>query len=187
MSLSAVTSRACSALGRWCALATLVLAFSPVAHAQWQWVDAQGRKVFSDVGPPPDIPDKNILRRPGARPVAAPVTDDAAAPSAAPAAPAPSVASGRDKELEARKKAAEEAEAAKMRAAQAKLARDRAENCERARNAKNVLNSGVRVATANAQGEREIMDDQRRAQEVRRLDDIIRQDCGPMPTATAAP
>lgn len=162
-------------------VALMFLAAMPLAYAQWQWVDAQGRKVFSDVGPPPDVPEKDILRRPGPRPTPALPADSADAPAAAQPAPAPAVASGKDKELEARKKAAEQAELAKQRAAQAKLAKDRAENCERARSAKNVLNSGVRVATANAQGEREIMDDQRRAQEIRRLDDIIRQDCGPMP------
>jgi hypothetical protein len=36
-----------------------------VAQAQWQWVDKDGRKVFSDRAPPPDIPARNILRQPG--------------------------------------------------------------------------------------------------------------------------
>ena len=43
------------------ALAALPL----VASAQWQWLDAGGRKVFSDKSPPPDIPEKSILKRPG--------------------------------------------------------------------------------------------------------------------------
>ncbi len=165
------------------AVALVVLAATPLVHAQWQWLDGQGKKVFSDVAPPPDVPEKNILRRPSARPAPTqtiPAADAVAVEEAKPAAPVPAANSGKDKELEARKKAAEEAELAKKKAAQAKLAKDRAENCERARNAKNVLNSGTRVATANAKGEREIMDDQRRAQEIRRLDDIIRQDCVPM-------
>lgn len=176
-------------LGRWCLLAACVLAFSPAVQAQWQWVDAQGRKVFSDVAPPPDVPEDKILRRPGPRAVAPPAAaqEPAAQAPASAAAPKPAAASGRDKELEARKRAAEEAEAAKKREAELKLARDRAENCDRARSARNVLNSGVRVATANAQGEREIMDDQRRAQEIRRLDEIIRQDCGPLPVRPMAP
>ena len=36
------------------------------AVAQWQWLDKDGRKVFSDKSPPPDIPAKNILKQPGA-------------------------------------------------------------------------------------------------------------------------
>ena len=35
------------------------------AQAQWQWVDQNNKKVFSDTAPPPDIPEKYILRRPG--------------------------------------------------------------------------------------------------------------------------
>ena len=42
-----------------------------LAQAQWQWIDKDGRKVFSDRAPPSDIPDKNILKQPGSR-VAAP-------------------------------------------------------------------------------------------------------------------
>ena len=52
-----------------------VVSFS--ATAQWQWVDKDGRKVFSDTPPPSDIPESKILRRPrgkpGAVPSAAPV------------------------------------------------------------------------------------------------------------------
>ncbi|MFX6884193.1 DUF4124 domain-containing protein, partial [Acinetobacter baumannii] len=53
------------------------------AAAQWQWIDKDGRKVFSDRPPPQEIPEKNILKQPGgtraARPAAAPVPADAAA------------------------------------------------------------------------------------------------------------
>ena len=42
----------------------------PGCHAQWQWIDKDNKKVFSDQAPPSEIPDKNILRRPGATPAA---------------------------------------------------------------------------------------------------------------------
>src|SRR5688500_11818225 len=80
-----------------------------IAVAQWQWIDKDGRKVFSDRSPPSDIPAKNILRHPGpkgAAPAAAevPVADaSAAAPSPKPTGSAP-VLSGKDKALEAKKK-----------------------------------------------------------------------------------
>ena len=35
------------------------------AAAQWQWIDKDGRKVFSDRPPPADIQEKNILKQPG--------------------------------------------------------------------------------------------------------------------------
>ncbi|TNF62372.1 MAG: DUF4124 domain-containing protein, partial [Burkholderiales bacterium] len=57
-------------------LRTLLLAVSMTlatgwAHAQWQWVDDAGRKVFSDTPPPATVPERNVLRRPHARPAPA--------------------------------------------------------------------------------------------------------------------
>ncbi|MFZ2825229.1 DUF4124 domain-containing protein [Hydrogenophaga sp.] len=157
------------------------------AQAQWQWIDGSGAKVFSDTAPPPGIPDKNILKRPGARTevkTPEPATDAAAGAPAA--APAPKL-TGRDEQLEAKKKQAEkqaeDAAQAKKKAETEKLAKARAENCERAKRAKTTFDSGIRIATTNAKGEREIMDDKTRGAETKRLDEIIRADCGPMPQA----
>lgn len=159
------------------ALALLMALAAGSASGQWQWIDGTGSRVFSDTPPPAGTPEKNILKRPGpARAAAA----QAAAPAAAAPAAAPKPA-GQDKELLARKKQAEEAEQAQKKAEQAQLAKARAENCERATRAKATLDSGVRIATTNAKGEREIMDDSGRASEAKRLDDIMRSECGPMP------
>ena len=53
----------------------LTLTAAIAAQAQYQWVDKDGRRVFSDRPPPADIPAKNVLTQPrGARaPQAAPV------------------------------------------------------------------------------------------------------------------
>jgi len=157
-----------------------LLAFSQIAFAQWQWVDNTGRKVFSDTPPPASVPDKDVLQRPGARAPAAPAPTpgDEAATAAAPAAPKPPA---RDEQLEARKRQAEAAEEAKVKAEEARVAKLRAENCERAQRAKATMDSGVRIATTNAKGEREIMDDAARAAETRRLSDIMQRDCGAAP------
>ncbi len=149
------------------------------ANAQWQWIDKDNKKVFSDQAPPPEIPEKNILRRPGApssRPNFSP------APAAPEAAAEPRVAggakpSGVDKELEEKTRKAEEAEKAKQAAEAQKLAQAKAENCGRARQAKATFDSGIRVARVNAQGEREIMDDKARAAEQERLKSVISADC----------
>ncbi|MDO9481191.1 MAG: DUF4124 domain-containing protein [Hydrogenophaga sp.] len=149
--------------------------------AQWQWVDETGRKVFSDTAPPISVPDTSILKRPGlhtntnAAGTNTPATGtDAAAPLDTGAAPK---LSGRDEQLETRKKQAEEAEQAKKKADEERQAKVRAENCERAKRAKSTLDSGIRIATTNAKGEREILDDAGRATEAKRLQDIIRSEC----------
>lgn len=165
-------------------LAVLLLVTSSLAMAQWQWIDSTGRKVFSDTPPPAGTPEKNILKQPGVR-AAAPApaaTESAAAPAAAPA-PKPA---GKDDELEARKRQAEAAEEAKRKAEEERVAKQRADNCERAKRAKATLDSGVRIATTNAQGEREIMDDAARGAETRRINQIIQQECGPAPVRAQA-
>lgn len=160
----------------------LTLAFACVlplsAMAQWQWIDKSGHKVYSDQSPPPDIPAKNILKAPSGR---MPASDPAPVAAAVPAAPAPAAnapkVTGRDKELEARKKQAEAAEAEKKKAQDAALAEAKSDNCKRAREAKATLDSGMRLSRVNAQGEREILDDNQRASEGQRLQDIIGRDC----------
>jgi Domain of unknown function (DUF4124) len=169
-------------------LAVSALLASGAASAQWLWIDSAGNKVFSDTAPPPGTPDKNILRKPGARVEVKPAeTSTGAAPVAE--APAPKV-TGKDEQLEAKKKLAdkqaEEAAQAKKKAEAEKFAKTRADNCERAKSAKQTFDSGIRLATTNAKGEREIMDDKARATEVRRIEQIIRSDCGPLPASSAS-
>lgn len=151
-----------------------------LAQAQWQWVDGQGKKVFSDQPPPIEVPEKNILRRPGgsAAARAAPAPADAAAPQAATALAASAAKpSGVDKDLEEKTRKAEEAEKAKRTAEEQRIAKARADNCARARQGKATFDSGMRVARLNERGERVIMDDQARAAEQGRLQAIIDSDC----------
>lgn len=161
--------------------------FALSAAAQWQWVGKDGRKVFSDRPPPSDIQDKDILKQPGGRgrakaPVAAPVPTEGAAPVAAATATPTAKAntpkiSGKDAELEARKKKLEEEEAARKKADDEKVAKARADNCERTKKAMVTIQSGARIATTNTKGEREIMDDNARAAESKRLQAITDSDC----------
>ena len=152
------------------------------ASAQWQWIDKNGKKVFSDQAPPPDVPEKNILRRSGTPPPRAGYTPapaeaeaaEGAKPREAAAAPKPA---GVDKELEEKTKKAQAEEKAKQAAEAEKNAKIKAENCDRARQGKATFDSGIRVAKVNAKGEREIMDDAARAAEQKRLQTIIESDC----------
>lgn len=162
-----------------CMLGFCALPFA--AQAQWQWVDAQGKKVFSDQPPPIEVPEKNVLRRPGSSAAArAPQSAAEASDTAAAAAASPAVAakpSGVDKELEEKTRKAEEADKAKRTAEEQRVAKARADNCARARQGKATYDSGMRVARLNDKGEREVMDDQARATEQKRLQAIIDSDC----------
>ncbi len=170
---------------------TLILAlagasFAVTAFAQWQWIDKDGRKVFSDRSPPADIKEKDILKRPGSStrmaatavpaPAAEAAVSPAAAASAAGKAGAPKL-SGKDAQLEARKKQAEDEQAAKKKAEEEKVAKAKAENCDRAKRGLLTFESGVRVSITNSKGEREFMDDNARAAETKRLRDITAADC----------
>ncbi|SFU46970.1 hypothetical protein SAMN05216350_10231 [Polaromonas sp. YR568] len=167
-------------------LAVAGAAFAIPALAQWQWIDKDGRKVYSDRSPPADILEKNILKRPpGARVAAPPVapSEDAAAAPAATAAPVaknnPGALKlpGKDPQLEAKKKQAEEEEAAKKKAEEEKVAKVKAENCDRNKKALATFQSGQRITVTNAKGEREYMDDNAKAAEIKRIQGSIEAEC----------
>jgi Domain of unknown function (DUF4124) len=143
------------------------------AQAQWKWRDKDGRVTASDLPPPREVLDKDIIarpaevRRPPARPVSA-----ASAPGllAAPKGPL-------EREVEARRLAAEQQQAAKAKADEERLRAQRAENCRRARGHLAALDSGQRIARVNDKGEREVIDDRVRADEQRQAREVIASDC----------
>ncbi|MGD9586561.1 MAG: DUF4124 domain-containing protein [Brachymonas sp.] len=145
----------------------LVLAASAAtgAFAQWAWIDHAGHKVYSDRPPPSSVPAKNILRRPGAGSHGLHTVVSRTAASAVPHAAASKPAGGNTEE-EARKKAAAEKEA-----------KVKADNCQRAQSYRNTLQSGYRVSTMNAKGERIIMDDAAKAAELKRAEEAIAANC----------
>jgi L-lactate utilization protein LutC len=158
----------------------LACALPAASFAEWQWIDKDGRKVFSDQSPPADIPAKNIIKQPGVkgRPAAIEPIAATASQAAKPAPAAPKL-SGKDQELQEKKKQAEAAEAEKKKAHEEQVAKVRAENCERAKLSKASFDSGTRIARTNAKGEREYIDDATRASETKRLVGIIANDCNP--------
>lgn len=148
--------------------------------AQWQWIDKDGRKIFSDRGPGSDVPEKNILKRPaGIKPAGSPAstetpTSAVPAPEAVPALPKDASV---DKSLDAKKKQAEAAEAAKRKAEEERISKAKADNCKLARQAKSTFDSGARISRTNASGEREFLDDAARAAEGQRIQGVIDADC----------
>jgi hypothetical protein len=151
--------------------ATLAL---PVA-AQWKWRGANGQMQYSDLPPPPGVAEKDILQRPGntalrgAPLAAAPAASAASAPLLNPKAQEP--------ELEAKRKKAEQEQAEKQKAEEQRIAAAKADNCKRAREQMRSLESGMRMARVNEKGEREILDDKMREDEMKRARDMVASDC----------
>lgn len=160
------------------ALLMLALAVTPAqAGTQWKWRDASGAIQYSDRPPPPGTPDSAILARPPAparqvRTVETPALANGAAPAPT---TAPKTA---DPELEARRKKAEDERITRQKADEDKQAKVRADNCERARGYERSLKDGLRIARTNEKGEREILDDQARNEELQRTQETIQSNCG---------
>ncbi len=161
-------------------LPAAVLAQSVAPPNAWVYINSSGNRTFSDVAPPPDTPEKNILKRPGgafAGAAKASASAPAQVPSAAaPAASAPRIA-GKDPELEKRLKAKAAAEDVKKAADDAKtkvedeanLAKRKA-SCDTQAQNQAALKSDNRIGRINAKGEREFLSDEQRAAELRKVE-----------------
>lgn len=158
-------------------IAAFAAALTP-AWGQYVWRDKSGRTNYSDLPPPPDVPDKNIVRRPAAGvPVRQPVPAVAAAAAASAAASAASGPRGVDAEIESRRARAEQEKAARAKADEERAAAQRAENCQRARQQLAMLDSGQRVARVDGSGARVVLDDDARAAEAVAVRRVIDSDC----------
>ncbi|WP_395702628.1 DUF4124 domain-containing protein [Aquabacterium sp.] len=158
----------------WLALGLLVAALP--AHAQWKWKDEKGQTHVSDLPPPREIPDKNVLQRPSDT-VRRASTSSSAPPASAASAAAADAKPRVDPEIEARKAKQEQERKSAQKAEDDKLAAQRAENCSRARQQIAGLESGMRLARVNDKGEREILDDKTRAEEMQRARQVVASEC----------
>lgn len=163
------------------------------ALAQWQWLDESGRKTFSDRPPPAHIPEKNILKAPavaGTLPISsalpqAEVPEEVKAAEAAEAEAAKQAAAQQQTQAEEalRQKQAALAQAAEAKQQEEELAqrmRQRQENCGRAQAALRTLNSNAALAQPGADGQPTVMSSAQRQQEIRRMQDVVTRDCGPL-------
>lgn len=159
-------------------LAAASLASVAPAVAQWKWYDKNRQVQYSDIPPPLGTPDKDIVQRPKIAQEAL----TAATPASGPTSTAPAVTPKTvEPELEAKRRKAEQDAAARAKAdakiAEERVAALRTENCNRARADIRTLDDGGRLARSNALGEREILDDRQRADELRRTRDLIAALC----------
>lgn len=158
--------------------ALLIASLSTPALAQWKWRDKNNQVQYSDLPPPPGVPESSILQRPAAASRRAlPAVAASSAQAAASAASGLAPAKGVEPELEAKLRKEEQDKAAKAKAEADKLAAQKADNCNRARLQLRGLEDGLRVARVNQKGERELLDDKARAEEVARTRETISADC----------
>ena len=154
-------------------VAALLVLAAAGASAQnvYKWRDASGVMHISDT-PPPVGAARAVTQ--GNIPGAGAVVNPAGA----------SAASGAASETDLQKKKAQ-ADAAKAEAAAAEKARvekqkaaARAQNCAAAQEQARVMGSGQRVATVNAKGEREFLDDAAVAARQKQAQQMIAENCG---------
>ncbi|MCY1253639.1 hypothetical protein D9M68_112070 [compost metagenome] len=167
-----------------CLLAAATLAVPVQALAYWQWRDANGRMVYSDV--PPSAAAAKVLRAPGRfagefQPVeAANATAPApAAPAAAPAkaaakpaaAPAPTPEEAFQKRREASLKAATEEARKESEAA------EREARCAQLRSYANGLQQGMRAAVAGPDGSLQHLNSDQRQAEMLKTNASLEKNC----------
>lgn len=166
-------------------LLTLALLSALPAWAQYRWKDANGQVHASDLPPPREVPEKDILKRPSrdARPAAPQGTAASPAPARATSATAASAAPARpasgnvDPELATRRQQAEAQARARASADEERNAALRADNCQRAREQLARLDSGQRLLRQNALGEQVVMDAAARSSDAQAARRVMASDC----------
>jgi Domain of unknown function (DUF4124) len=170
MAPRAVWVASCAAvlsLAAWCGPAE--------AGVQWKWKNPNGAIQYSDRPPPTGTPESAILSRPqNYRPPVSRAASDAAS---AVLTPVGAASANVDPSLEARRKKAEEEKQAKKKAEDEKIAAQKADNCQRARGYQRSLQDGMRIARTTPSGEREVLDDKARAEEMQRTQEAIAANC----------
>jgi hypothetical protein len=154
-----------------------------LAMAQYQWVDDNGRMVFSDRPPPASVAPSKVKVIPVKAPTkpaekaaevdAKPLANQVATNSPSPAAPK----STADKDLEAKKRALDAEEAAKKQKAEAERQTKMAAACTDTSSGIRSLESGTRIATTNVKGEREFLGDEEKSKRLNDLKKDFAENC----------
>jgi hypothetical protein len=151
---------------------TVALSLPVAASAQWMWKDDSGHTVISDQPPPTNIPQSRIMRTPSGRsmgePAPAPASDaqDAGKPKTL-----------ADQDLEFKKRQKELADASKKQQEEAAKAQENQQRCAALRASLSTLQSGVRIARTDDQGQRYFVDDSQRQTETQKVQSDISGSC----------
>lgn len=136
-------------------ICALSLAFAAGAAAQaYRWVDQDGKVRYGDT-PPPGVKATPLKMPQGGGASVAPAPADAASKAAKKGALTPA-----EQEKDYRKRQADAQKASAKAEQEQKDAQTRADNCNRAQAALRTLETGQRVVTTDAQGERYYLNDE---------------------------
>ncbi|OMG54984.1 hypothetical protein BJN45_07475 [Azonexus hydrophilus] len=148
------------------------------AHAQtYQWKDGNGKTVISDTPPPASARGSRSIGVHQPAVVTEKPAESTAETKAAEAAEASAPLSTAEKDMEFRKRQQEAREKAEKDAKEAAALRDRRETCERARQNYRALQSTQPVLQYDQKGERQLMDNRQRQQELERTRRIMQEAC----------
>ena len=149
------------------------LAFAGAAHAQYRWVDKDGKVRYGD-SPPAGVKATRLGAPASGSAPAAPAAPAADAKDAKDAKKGPMTAA--EKEQDYRKRQADAKKAEEKSAKESDDLAKKTENCTHAKEYKVTLDTG-RVARTNAAGERYYMDESQIAQEQVKAQQAIQQYC----------
>lgn len=137
--------------------AILLLLVSVSAYgALNKWVDAEGNVHYSDVPPAPDVKTQTLTPPPST-------------------GPAPKSYIEREAEFKKVQKAREEA--AKKEEQEQKDAAEQQKNCDKSKSSLRTLQSSARISSLNDKGEKIIMDDATRQQQIEEARKLVEQWC----------
>jgi hypothetical protein len=146
-------------------LLLVVMGFAGAALAQqFRWVDKDGRVQYGDT-PPPGVKATRLKPPPGG------------------SVPAPASAAKKDAQKPLSPEAAFQKRQKEAKEEEDKSAKERADadarrgNCEAAQAGLRQIQSGQRITTTNAAGERVFLDDAARAREEERAQKIVSESC----------
>ncbi|WP_265941832.1 DUF4124 domain-containing protein [Dechloromonas sp. A34] len=142
-------------------------ALTPVHAQTYQWKDSNGQTVISDT------PQQGAGK--AARVIGGPMPSVITEKPADKTAEAPKTTA--EKDLEFKKRQLEAREKSEKDAKEQKAAADKQDNCERARRNLAALESNQPMARLDEKGERKVMDNSQRQQELERTRQIMTESC----------
>jgi hypothetical protein len=148
------------------------LAFAGAAHAQYRWVDKDGKVRYGDT--PPAGVKATALGAPASG--SAPAVPAAASKDAKKEDAKKGPMTAAEKEQDYRKRQAEAKKDQEKSEKSQQAATDKAENCKSAREYQRTLETG-RVARTNAAGERYYMEEDQIAQELAKSKQAVQKNC----------
>lgn len=165
-----------------CLLASATLAVPVQALAYWQWRDANGRMVYSDV--PPSAAAAKVLRAPGRFAGEFQPVEAANATAPAPAAPAPAKAAAKPAAAPAptpeeafQKRREASLKTATEEARKESEAAEREARCAQLRSYANGLQQGMRAAVAGPDGSLQHLNSDQRQAEMLKTNASLEKNC----------